>query len=57
MSSVVAPIPTDLELSVVIPACNEVENVAPLAREIVAALAACRIEILFVDDGSTDGTG
>lgn len=57
MSSVVVSIPTDLELSVVIPACNEVENVAPLAREIVAALAAYRIEILFVDDGSTDGTG
>jgi dolichol-phosphate mannosyltransferase len=44
------------DISVVIPVCNEVDNVGPLAREIVAALAGRRFEILFVDDGSTDGT-
>jgi len=44
-------------LSVVIPVCNEAENVLPLAREIAAALRGRGgLEILFVDDGSTDGT-
>jgi dolichol-phosphate mannosyltransferase len=46
-----------MKLSVVIPVCNEAENVAPLAREIQAALAAHGpFEIIFVDDGSTDAT-
>jgi dolichol-phosphate mannosyltransferase len=44
------------ELSVVVPVCNEAENVGPLAREIAQALAGREFEILFVDDGSTDGT-
>jgi dolichol-phosphate mannosyltransferase len=45
------------DLSVVIPVCNEVENVAPLAREVAAALRSCvNFELIFVDDGSTDGT-
>jgi dolichol-phosphate mannosyltransferase len=46
-----------LEVSVVIPVCNEQGSVLPLAREIHAALAGCyRYETIFVDDGSTDGT-
>jgi dolichol-phosphate mannosyltransferase len=46
-----------MKLSVVIPVCNEAENVGPLAQEIQAALAHHRpFEIIFVDDGSTDGT-
>lgn len=46
-----------MKLSVVIPVCNEVENVASLAREAQAALRAHQpCEIIFVDDGSTDGT-
>jgi dolichol-phosphate mannosyltransferase len=44
------------EISVVIPVCNEEANVEPLAREIAAALAAWPHEVLFIDDGSTDGT-
>lgn len=44
-------------LSVVVPACNEADNVLPLAREIAAALRGRGLlEILFVDDGSSDGT-
>jgi glycosyltransferase involved in cell wall biosynthesis len=43
-------------LSVVVPVKDEAGNVAPLAREIAAALKGLDHEILFVDDGSTDGT-
>mgnify|MGYP003489328192 CR=1 FL=1 len=46
-----------LDVSVVIPVCNEQDNVLPLAREIHAALEGRhRYETIFVDDGSTDGT-
>ena len=51
-----APEAATPEISVVIPVCNEADNVGPLAREIVAALQGRAFEILFVDDGSTDGT-
>jgi dolichol-phosphate mannosyltransferase len=44
------------EISVVVPACNEAENVEPLAREIDAALAGRAYEMIFIDDGSTDET-
>jgi len=43
-------------LSVVVPVKDESENVAPLAREIAAAVARENAEIIFVDDGSRDGT-
>lgn len=46
-----------LALSVVVPVKDEDENVAPLAREIAAAIASeADAEIIFVDDGSTDAT-
>lgn len=46
------------ELSVIIPVYNEVDNVEPLFREIEQALVGdgFRFEVLFVDDGSNDGT-
>ena len=43
-------------ISVVVPVKDEAGNVGPLAREIAAALAGEAHEILFIDDGSTDGT-
>lgn len=43
-------------LSVVVPVRNEQDNIAPLVREIMAALATREYEIIYVDDGSTDAT-
>ena len=43
-------------VSVVVPVRNEAPNIAPLIAEIRTALAAIRHEIVYVDDGSTDGT-
>ena len=51
-----APRDAGVELSVVVPVCNEAENVEPLVREIHTALAARAYEMIFVDDGSTDAT-
>lgn len=47
----------DPALSIVIPVCNEAENVGPLTAEIEAALQNVgSFEIIYVDDGSTDAT-
>jgi dolichol-phosphate mannosyltransferase len=45
------------EISIVVPVFNEEGAVETLAREIAAAFAGWRYEILFVDDASTDATG
>jgi len=46
-----------VSLSVVVPVKDEAENVGPLAREIAAALKdEPSSEIIFIDDGSRDGT-
>lgn len=42
-------------VSIIIPTLNEAENIAPLVAQILATAVPFR-EILFVDDGSTDGT-
>jgi dolichol-phosphate mannosyltransferase len=48
----------ELHLSIVIPVRNEEENILPLAAEIAATFGAARFrwEVVWVDDGSTDGT-
>lgn len=45
-----------MELSVVIPVMNERENIGPLLANISSALQGMSYEVIFVDDGSTDGT-
>lgn len=44
-------------LSVVIPCKNEAENLPILIGEIATALSGRPLEVLVIDDGSTDGTG
>lgn len=45
-------------ISVVVPCKNERDNVAPLVEELEAALAPLGpFEVIYVDDGSTDGMG
>jgi glycosyltransferase involved in cell wall biosynthesis len=48
----------EIDLSVLIPVYNETDNVVPLHTELVAALgdSGLRYELIFVDDGSQDGT-
>ncbi len=56
------PAPRDaaaaIDVSVLIPVYNEVDNVEPLHVELDAVLrkSPWRYELIFVDDGSTDGT-
>ena len=45
-----------LAISVIVPVRNEAENIAPLVAEIAAALAGMRFEVIYVNDGSTDGS-
>ncbi len=44
------------EFSIVLPVKDERENIAGLHAEIKSALAGRRLEIIYVDDGSTDGS-
>ncbi len=45
-----------MRLSLVIPVYNEVDNLRPLLDEIRVALAGRDYEVIFVDDGSSDGS-
>src|SRR5262249_3165077 len=47
------PVPA---VSVVVPVRNEAGNVAPLVEEIAAAIAGRAFTVVYVNDGSTDGT-
>ncbi len=52
-----SPPTTSPDLAVVVPVKNETGNIAPLIGEIHAALdGRLEYEIIYVDDGSTDGT-
>ncbi len=46
------------DISIIIPLFNEVDNVAPLARQVLDAVRDERrpVELVLVDDASTDGT-
>ena len=56
---IIEPAPESLDVSLVIPVKDEAENVLLLADEIRAAMAPTpwAWECLWVDDGSSDGTG
>lgn len=45
-----------VDISVVIPVYNELENLEPLHRSLSEALQGRSYELLFVDDGSSDGS-
>jgi dolichol-phosphate mannosyltransferase len=46
-----------MDLSIVIPARNEAENIAPLVAEIAGALdGKLTYEVIYIDDGSSDDT-
>ena len=49
-----------MDLSIVIPCCNEEDSVPHLADKLFPVVEAlrrgCAVEIVFVDDGSTDAT-
>ncbi|MEM7052358.1 MAG: glycosyltransferase family 2 protein [Acidobacteriota bacterium] len=53
-----APEPEALDVSVLVPVLDEVESVAELARRVKAELESLgkSFEVIFVDDGSRDGT-
>ncbi len=46
-----------VEISVVIPVYDELENLIPLHQSLTKALEGREYELIFVDDGSTDGSG
>lgn len=49
--------PATPAVAIVVPVRNEAGNVVPLVNEIAAALEGTDMEIVYVDDGSTDATG
>ncbi len=44
------------ELSIILPCYNEEKNIGPIHAALIRACTGLRYEILFVDDGSADGT-
>ena len=49
--------PSNRRISIIVPTLNEAENVDALIRDILGATSALgQVEVIVVDDGSTDGT-
>ena len=44
------------DISIIIPLYNEVDNIEPLGYSIINAMQGKNYEVVFVDDGSTDGS-
>jgi glycosyltransferase involved in cell wall biosynthesis len=57
--AVLAPTPhrVDVRLSIVMPAYNEAATIAQAVTRVLSADYPCAVELIVVDDGSTDGTG
>src|SRR5215468_9699397 len=47
---------TSVGVTVVVPCLNEAANIRAVYRAVTAELSGYDVELLFVDDGSTDGT-
>jgi dolichol-phosphate mannosyltransferase len=45
------------QLVVVVPTYNEIENIDTLVERVSHARTTAPVDVLFVDDGSPDGTG
>ena len=50
------PYVSDIEVSIVVPALNEADNLPELLRRVDSAMTGRCYEVLIVDDNSTDGT-
>jgi dolichol-phosphate hexosyltransferase len=48
--------PTDVKLSILMPVYNEVATLSSAVKEVLGVEYPCPIELIVVDDGSTDGT-
>jgi len=54
-----APVDTDLDepISVIIPARNEIAHIEATVRSVLAQQRLTHLQVIVLDDGSTDGTG
>ena len=55
-NSIVPIAPCNIALSVIVPVMNEQGNIRPLIDEICASLTGRDFEIIYIDDGSHDGS-
>lgn len=46
-----------MEVSIILPTYNEIENIQPLVSDIIHSISNINYEIIIVDDNSPDGTG